>query len=59
VTENRNRQWRILAIALTGSFMVVLDTTIAAGIATLLVGAHFPELEFGQLRTGHWYSQAG
>jgi hypothetical protein len=30
VAESRNRQWRILAVVLTGSFMAVLDSTVTA-----------------------------
>jgi EmrB/QacA subfamily drug resistance transporter len=40
VTDSGNRQWRILAIVLTGSFMAVLDTTIVnVALPSIAVGA--------------------
>ena len=41
VTETANRQWRILAVVLTGSFMAVLDTTIVnVALPSIARGAH-------------------
>lgn len=41
MTDSGNRQWRILAIVLTGSFMAVLDTTIVnVALPSIAVGAH-------------------
>ena len=41
MTDTDNRQWRILAIVLTGSFMAVLDTTIVnVTLPSIEQGAH-------------------
>jgi hypothetical protein len=47
VTENRDRQWRILAIVLTGSFMAARATEIYADAADLL--GKIPASAIGQL----------
>ena len=41
MTDIGNRQWRILAVVLTGSFMAVLDTTIVnVALPSIARGAH-------------------
>jgi MFS family permease len=41
VTDSGNREWRILAIVLAGSFMAVLDTTIVnVALPSVQQGAH-------------------
>ena len=41
VSDSGNRQWRILAVVLVGSFMAVLDTTIVnVALPSIAIGAH-------------------